>query len=86
MKRDYIRNTMSQRNARGALGALPHPSEKNEIIIKPQSKWHMSKHETLTYKHIIHRLESTCKVPLVFVYCRCLLIFYTHDVGVGLAL
>jgi len=26
MKRDYIRNTMSQRNARGALGALPHPS------------------------------------------------------------
>jgi len=26
MKRDYMRNTMSRRNARGALSALPHPS------------------------------------------------------------
>jgi len=26
MKRDYIRNTMSRRNERVALSALPHPS------------------------------------------------------------
>jgi len=26
MKRDYVRNTMSRRNARVALSALPHPS------------------------------------------------------------
>jgi hypothetical protein len=26
MKRDYMRNTMSRRNARVALSALPHPS------------------------------------------------------------
>jgi len=25
MKRDYMRNTMSRRNARVALSALPHP-------------------------------------------------------------
>ena len=25
MKRDYVRNTMSRRNARVALSALPHP-------------------------------------------------------------
>jgi len=26
MKRDYMRNTVLRRNARGALSALPHPS------------------------------------------------------------
>jgi len=26
MERDFMRNTVSRRNAQGALGALPHPS------------------------------------------------------------
>jgi len=57
MKRDYMRNTMSWRNARVAFSALPHPSMFNKEGYGIQIQRERDKKRTGQHKHAMWWLE-----------------------------